>query len=124
MIAPISAHQIFLFLVQFAVLLASARLLGEVMKRYGQPPVFGELLAGIVWGPSLFGWLTPELFLVLFPRDALQYQLLELISWLGMIFLLLLTGLETNIGILRRLGRPAALASVFGILLPFTFGYI
>ena len=124
MIAPISAHQIFLFLVQFAVLLASARLLSEVMKRYGQPPVFGELAAGIVLGPSLLGWLAPDLFLVLFPRDALQYQLLELISWLGMIFLLLFTGLETDIGVLRKLGRPAALASVFGILLPFTFGYI
>ena len=90
MIAPISAHQVFLFLVQFAVLLASARLFGEVMKRYGQPPVFGELLAGIVLGPSLLGWLAPDFFLTLFPRDALQYQLLELISWLGMIFLLLL----------------------------------
>src|SRR5581483_1215892 len=124
MIAPINAHQIFLFLVQFAVLLASARLLSEVMKRYGQPPVFGELAAGIVLGPSLLGWLAPDFSLTLFPRDALQYQLLELISWLGMIFLLLLTGLETDIGILRKLGRPAALASVLGILLPFTFGYV
>ena len=124
MIAPISAQQIFLFLVQFAVLLASARLLGEVMKRYGQPPVFGELLAGIALGPSLFGWLAPDLFIALFPREALQYQLLELISWLGMIFLLLLTGLEIDMTILRKLGRPAALASVLGVLLPFTLGYI
>ncbi len=124
MIAPISAHQIFLFLLQFAVLLASARLFGELLKRYGQPPVFGELLAGIALGPSLLGWLAPDFFFALFPRDALQYQLLELISWLGMIFLLLLTGLETDITTLRRLGRPAALASLFGILLPFTLGYI
>ena len=76
MTTPISAQQIFLFLVQFAVLLASARLLGEVMKRNGQPPVFGELLAGIALGPSLFGWLAPDLFIALFPREALQYQLL------------------------------------------------
>ena len=124
MIAPIGAHQIFLFLVQFAVLLTSARLLGEVMKRYGQPPVFGELLAGIALGPSLFGWLAPDLFVALFPREALQYQLLELISWLGMIFLLLLTGLETDMAVLRKLGRPATLASLLGILLPFTLGYI
>jgi len=124
MITPISAQQIFLFLVQFAVLLASARLLGEVMKRNGQPPVFGELLAGIALGPSLFGWLAPDLFIALFPREALQYQLLELISWLGMIFLLLLTGLEIDMTILRKLGRPAALASVLGVLLPFTLGYI
>ena len=124
MIAPIGAYQIFLFLVQFAVLLASARLLGEVMKRYGQPPVFGELLAGIALGPSLFGWFAPDLFIALFPREALQYQLLELISWLGMIFLLLFTGLETDLTILRKLGRPAVLASVLGVFLPFTLGYI
>src|SRR5713101_5477053 len=53
MIPPIAAPQIFLFLLQFALLLASARLLSEVMKRYEQPPVFGELLAGMVFGPSL-----------------------------------------------------------------------
>ena len=53
MIPPIPGHQLFLFIIQFALLLTSARLLGELLKRYGQPPVFGELLAGIILGPSL-----------------------------------------------------------------------
>lgn len=123
MTPPIAAHQILLFLVQFALLLASARLLGEAMKRAGQPPVFGELLAGIVLGPSLFGWVSPPLFALLFPPDPLQYHLLELISWLGMIFLLLFTGLETEVAILKNLGKPAVLASLFGIVVPFVTGY-
>jgi Kef-type K+ transport system membrane component KefB/nucleotide-binding universal stress UspA family protein len=124
MIHPIATHHILLFLVQFALLLASARLLGEVMKRYDQPPVFGELLAGIVLGPSLLGWAAPGLFSLLFPLDPGQYHLLELISWLGMIFLLLFTGLETEVAVLKNLGRPAILASLLGIVVPFASGYM
>jgi Kef-type K+ transport system membrane component KefB/nucleotide-binding universal stress UspA family protein len=85
--------------------------------------VFGELLAGIILGPSLLGWISPSLFSSLFPPDPSQYHLLELISWLGMIFLLVLTGLETEMTILRKLGRPALLASLFGIVIPFGCGY-
>lgn len=124
MISPIAAPQIFLFLLQFALLLASARLLSEVMKRYEQPPVFGELLAGMVFGPSLLGWVSPGLFSFLFPPDPQQYHLLELISWLGMIFLLLFTGLETDMALLKNLGRSAVLASVLGIVVPFASGYV
>jgi Kef-type K+ transport system membrane component KefB/nucleotide-binding universal stress UspA family protein len=123
MISPIPTHQIFLFLLQFAMLLATARLLGELMKRYDQPPVFGELLAGILLGPSLLGWIAPSLFTFLFPPDPQQYHLIELISWLGMIFLLLFTGLELDLAVLRSLGRPAIFASLFGIALPFASGY-
>jgi Kef-type K+ transport system membrane component KefB/nucleotide-binding universal stress UspA family protein len=123
MIPPIPGHQLLLFIIQFTLLLASARLFGEIMKRYDQPPVFGELLAGIVLGPSLLGWLFPALSSTLFPFDAQQYHFLELISWLGMIFLLLFTGLETDLAILKKLGRPAALASLFGIIIPFASGY-
>lgn len=123
MIAPIPGHQIFLFLLQFAVLLASARLLGELMKRYDQPPVFGELFAGIVLGPSFLGWVAPQCSAFLFPADPQQYHFIELISWLGMIFLLLFTGLELDITLLKHLGRPAILASLFGVAVPFASGY-
>jgi Kef-type K+ transport system membrane component KefB/nucleotide-binding universal stress UspA family protein len=123
MIPPIPAHQIFLFLLQFALLLASARLLGEVMKRYGQPPVFGELLAGILLGPSFLGWVAPSLSASLFPLDPQQYHFIEIISWLGMIFLLLFTGLEIDVAVLKNLGRPALFASVLGVAIPFASGY-
>lgn len=124
MIVPIPPHQIFLFLLQFAVLLATARLLGELMKRYDQPPVFGELLAGVVLGPSVLGWAFPFLFSSLFPSDLQQYHFLELLSWLGMLFLLLFTGLEIDTTLLKNLGRPAAFASFFGVTIPFIAGYV
>ena len=123
MIFPIPAHQIFLFLLQFAILLAAARLLGELMKQYDQPPVFGELLAGIILGPSVLGWIAPTFSAWLFPLDPQQYQFLELLSWLGMLFLLLFTGLELDTVLLKNLGRPAAFASIFGVAVPFLAGY-
>jgi Kef-type K+ transport system membrane component KefB/nucleotide-binding universal stress UspA family protein len=124
MISPIPTHQIFLFLLQFAVLLATARLLGELMKRYDQPPVFGELLAGVLLGPSFLGWVFPALFSFLFPLDLQQYHFLELLSWLGMLFLLLFTGLEIDTTLLKNLGKPAAFASFFGVTIPFIAGYV
>lgn len=124
MISPIPTHQIFLFLLQFAVLLAAARLLGELMKRYDQPPVFGELLAGVLLGPSFLGWMFPALFSFLFPLDLQQYHFLELLSWLGMLFLLLFTGLEIDTTLLKNLGKPAAFASFFGVTIPFIAGYV
>ncbi|MGE0681436.1 MAG: cation:proton antiporter [Candidatus Binatia bacterium] len=124
MISPIPTHQIFLFLLQFAVLLATARLLGELMKRYDQPPVFGELLAGVLLGPSFLGWVFPALFSFLFPPDLQQYHFLELLSWLGMLFLLLFTGLEIDTTLLKNLGKPAAFASFLGVTLPFIAGYV
>jgi Kef-type K+ transport system membrane component KefB/nucleotide-binding universal stress UspA family protein len=101
-----------------ALILAAARLFSEICKRFNQPPVLGELLAGIVLGPSLLGATSPELFNAVFAkRDAL-----ESMSTMGLILLMLLTGLETDIRILRNMGRAAFTASVFGMLVPFAAG--
>src|SRR6185295_3453234 len=99
-----------------------SRLLAEATKRLGQPAVIGELLAGIVLGPSLFGWLWPAGFAAIFPAEALQVHLLEVVAWIGMVLLLLLTGLETDVRLLRHLGRSALTSSLFGIIIPFSAG--
>jgi Kef-type K+ transport system membrane component KefB/nucleotide-binding universal stress UspA family protein len=109
-------------LLQLAVLLVVSRRLGELVQRLGQPPVIGELLAGIALGPSLFGWLWPAAYFELFPATPLQAHLLEIVAWMGMILLLLLTGLETDVRLLRHLGRAALLTALFGLLVPFTTG--
>ena len=96
----------------------------ELMKRIGQPPVIGELLAGIFLGPSLLGALSPRFFHTIFPPDVTQYHLLEIISWIGMILLLLITGLETDIKLIKNLGRPAFSVSLFGMVIPFLFGFL
>lgn len=118
----ISAKELEILLLQIAGLLLLCRVLAEVMRRLGQPAVIGELLAGIVLGPTILGHYAPGAFALIFPQQARQYRLLEVISTLGMIFLLLLTGLETDVRVMRRLGRPAFMASVFGITIPFASG--
>ncbi|HSQ29280.1 MAG TPA: cation:proton antiporter [Gemmatimonadaceae bacterium] len=119
---PISGHAILLLLLQLAGVLALARTLSEVMRRLRQPAVIGELLAGILLGPTVLGRYLPALEVVFFPPTTRQFHLLEAISWIGMVLLLLLTGLETDIRVMRSLGRAALFASLGGMLTNFTLG--
>jgi Kef-type K+ transport system membrane component KefB/nucleotide-binding universal stress UspA family protein len=119
---PLSAHALLLLLVQLALLVGLARLGAELARRVGLPAVVGELLGGIALGPSGFGYFLPELQATIFPRIPSQFHLLEAISALGMIFLLVLTGYETDIRLLKNLGRSAFWASGFGMVVPFVFG--
>ena len=67
----------FLLLVQITLLIAIGRGLGELMQRIGQPSVIGELLSGLILGPSLFGWLWPEAQAAIFPPSGAQKALLD-----------------------------------------------
>src|SRR5438034_430085 len=93
---PLGAHSVFLLVMQVALLLLVARIGSEGAKRLGLPAVVGELLAGIALGPSFFGAYWPHAFAAVFPREAEQSHLLEVVGTLGMTFLLLLTGLQTD----------------------------
>ena len=108
------------FLLQLALILGLARFLGEVMRRFNQPPVLGELLAGIVLGPSLLGLVWPEASHLIFHNTAK----LESLSLVGLVLLMLLTGLETDVRVMRHMGRAAFMASTFGILIPFASGLL
>ncbi|MGH9124222.1 MAG: cation:proton antiporter [Acidimicrobiales bacterium] len=121
-VKPLSDHELLVFFIQFAVLLAVARALGELAVRLRLPSVVGELLAGFVLGPTLFGNVAPGLFHALFPAAPEQSHLLELVSWIGVMMLLILTGLETDIGLIVRKAKGAAAISLGGILVPFTMG--
>lgn len=123
-VPALPGHALFLLLLQIAMIVAVARVLSELAKRIGQPAVLGELLAGILLGPSLFGWLWPHGFAAVFPADPLQVHLLEGMAWLGMVLLLLLTGLETDVRLLRHLGRSAATSSGLGMVIPFASGFV
>src|SRR6266480_6912585 len=87
----------FLLLVQIALLVAVGRALGEIMQRIGQPSVIGELLGGLLLGPSLFGWLWPAAHAAIFPSSPEQKALIEGIAQVGILLLLLLTGMETDL---------------------------
>ena len=113
----------FLLLVQIALLIAVGRGLGEVMQRVGQPSVMGELLCGLLLGPSLFGWVWPEAQHAIFPSSAEQKALLDGIAQFGILLLLLLTGMETDLGLVRKVGKPAIAISITGIVVPFICGF-
>jgi Kef-type K+ transport system membrane component KefB/nucleotide-binding universal stress UspA family protein len=113
----------FLLLAQIALLVAVGRGLGEIMQRIGQPSVIGELLGGLLLGPSLFGWLWPAAHAAIFPPAPEQKALIEGIAQFGILLLLLLTGMETDLKLVRKVGRAAASISIAGIVVPFICGF-
>lgn len=117
-----SEHQLLVFWLEILALLAVARALGGLMRRIGQPAVVGELAAGLVLGPSVFGALAPEVQQWLFPPDPVQRSLLAGPAWIGVFLLLLQTGLETDLALVRRLGRGVAYVAAGSLLIPVLAG--
>ncbi|MEP6768383.1 MAG: cation:proton antiporter, partial [Acidobacteriota bacterium] len=97
-------------LLAFAAALLGAKVLGELAERIGQPSVLGELLAGVVLGPSILGWVPVS--------DSLL-----LLAEIGVILLLFEVGLETDLGELIRVGVPALNVAVAGMAMPFAGGF-
>jgi Kef-type K+ transport systems, membrane components len=97
-----------IFFAQILLLVAVGRLLGEWMQRIGQPAVIGQLLAGIVLGPSVFGTIWPSVQQAIFAPNASDRQMLNAVSELGVLLLLLLTGMETDLALVRRVRRTAS----------------
>jgi Kef-type K+ transport system membrane component KefB/nucleotide-binding universal stress UspA family protein len=122
-LTPLAGHAVALLLIQVALILIAARLGAELAKRVGLPAVVGELAAGIALGPSLLGHFAPATFALIFPHVSEQFHLLEIVGSLGMVLLLLLTGLETDLRLLKNLGRAALIASAMGMVVPFVTGF-
>jgi len=113
-----------IFLLEIIVLLVCGRLLGELMQRIGQPPVMGQLIAGILLGPSVLGALWPALEHTLFPTSPDQKAMLDAVAQLGILLLLLLTGMETDLMVVRRSRGTAFSVSIAGIVVPFLCGVL
>jgi Kef-type K+ transport system membrane component KefB len=119
-------------LVQLAVIILVARIFAMVFRRLGQPTVVGEIVAGLVLGPSVLGRLWPQLFEAVFHPgipgvpppvgDALIGWILTALSQLGLVFLLFLIGLEFDFSFLRWHGKSALAISLAGVILPFALG--
>ena len=112
------------FLGQILLLLLVGRLLGEIMQRVSQPAVMGQLLAGVLLGPSVLGALWPAGQHALFPATPEQKKMVDAVSQLGVLMLLLLTGMETDLKLVRRIGRTAAITSAGGVVVPFACGFV
>lgn len=97
-------------LLSLFVMLAAAKVMAEVFERLKQPAVVGEILAGVVIGPSLLGWVHPS-------------DLISIIAEIGVIFLLFTVGLETKPQSIIQVGRRATTVGVLGVIFPFVAGY-
>jgi Kef-type K+ transport system membrane component KefB/nucleotide-binding universal stress UspA family protein len=113
-----------IFLAQLITLMVVGRLLGELMNRIGQPSVMGMLLGGVMLGPSVLGALWPDLQHAVFPSTAEQKAMLDGISQFGILLLLLLTGMETDLKLVRTVGKAALSISVTGVAVPFICGFM
>jgi Kef-type K+ transport system membrane component KefB len=120
-------------LLQLTVIIAVARLAGIVARRIGQPTVVGEIVAGLMLGPSLFGALFPDAFAFVFKPHlpgideeltrAAFPKIFEVLKEIGLILLLFLIGLEFEFGHLRVKGRSALTICIVGVILPFALGF-
>lgn len=99
------------FLLQLVVILVAARFLGEFVARFKVPSVIGELLAGIIFGPSLFNLIEPT-------------QIIKLLAEIGIILLLFEVGIETDFGKLTRTGSKPFLVAIVGVIAPFAMGFL
>src|SRR5205814_7471842 len=107
---------------QIALILALTRLLGWIVSRFGQPQALGEMLAGIILGPSLLGWAAPATFRHLFPPDSLQF--LALLSQIGLMFFVFLMGLQLDSALLRARGKSTIAISLCSIAVPLVLGLL
>ena len=109
-----------LLLAQIVVVLVMARVVGRLMRKVGQPQVVGEMVAGIMLGPSVFGAIAPVTWGALFPKESLGF--VNTLSQLGLILFMFLVGLELDTRSLRARGRSALIISWASIAAPFAMG--
>ncbi len=112
-----------LFLLQVLLLLALARGLGQLLRYFGHPALVGEIAVGLLLGPTLLGRAWPTLHTVLFPADVIQQAMLDTVSWFGVLFLLLETGLEVDVSAAWRQRGPALRIGIIGVLVPLAIGF-
>jgi Kef-type K+ transport system membrane component KefB/nucleotide-binding universal stress UspA family protein len=108
------------FLLQAIAIIATARLVGLVMRRLGQPSVIAEIVAGILLGPSILGWLAPEVSAALFPPGSLG--IVRAVSQLGLVLFMFLVGLELDARLMRGRARAAIAIAVGSFAVPFALG--
>jgi Kef-type K+ transport system membrane component KefB len=117
-----SSNDFILFSLQITAMLGCAVVFGQLMRRFNQPAVLGEMIGGILLGPTLLGALAPGLFEWLFQSSTQVTAVREASIKLGMLFFLFVAGLEVNLTNLRRLGRRALLIGLVGTLVPIAVG--
>jgi Kef-type K+ transport system membrane component KefB len=113
-------HSLALLLAQIITIIVVSRFFGWIFRRIGQPSVIGEIIAGIVLGPSLLGLYFPEFSIALFPKESLGN--LQILSQLGLILFMFVIGMELDLKILKNRANEAVVISHASIVIPFALG--
>ncbi len=119
----LSASDITIFLLGISVILFFGRAVGELLRKFKQPIVLGEIIAGIVLGPTILGALFPETFNVLFHQSDGVNIALNGLTLLGVVMLMLVSGLEINLTLVIRQSKSASMISLLGVIFPFILGF-
>ena len=123
MVSKLTSAEVLNFLIIVSVILISSRLLGEVFRKFKQPVVVGEILAGIIIGPSLLGSVFPDLFKQVFLSQPRAYGAFDGLANVGVIMLMFIAGTEVDLKQIRKQGKQAASISLMGLLFPFALGF-
>src|SRR5262245_43376470 len=116
-----SNHQLSIqFFLQLAVILGTIRVVGSLARKLGQPQVVGEMIAGVLIGPSLLGWVLPGVQAQLFP--AASKPIIYAVCQVGVVLYMFVVGMEFEIDLIRQRFRSAAAVSISGIVTPFVLG--
>jgi Kef-type K+ transport system membrane component KefB len=115
-------RDLILFLLQIAMMLAVALVFGQIARRMGFPSLLGELIGGVILGPTVFGAFFKPAYETVFLSSAPASLAREAIIKAGMLFFLFVAGLEIDLGHLKKRGLAAAWTSFLGIILPFSAG--
>lgn len=113
-------HILSILILQIIIIIIISRIMGWLMSLISQPTVIGEILAGIMLGPSLLGMFFPEVFIWIFPLESLKN--LEILSQIGLILFMFIIGMELDIGVVRQRAKDAFFISNASIVVPFLLG--
>lgn len=113
-------HPLAILLAQIVTIILAARFFGWICKKIGQPTVIGEIIAGIVLGPSLVGMYSPEFSATLFPPQSMGN--LQFLSQIGLILFMFVVGMELDVKILKNKAHDAVVISHASIIIPFALG--
>jgi Kef-type K+ transport system membrane component KefB len=120
----LTSEQVAIFLLSISLMLFMAKLFGELFTKIKQPAIIGEIIAGVILGPTILGNISPEIFNLLFPSDNILKIALDGITTLAVVLLLLVSGLEVDLSIVLKYRRTAIATSVIGIIVPFVMGFV
>jgi len=123
MVSRLNSAEVLSFLIIVSVVLITSRLLGELFRKIKQPAVIGEILAGIVLGPSLLGRFFPNAFHFVFLSQPKAYSSFDGLANVGIIFLMFVAGMEVNLKNIKKKGKHAAAISLAGLIFPFSIGF-